>query len=141
MINSNLNSFQSLNFPALPNGANKHLKGFLLRCHEKMHGEPPAWCLAPAGRACPSPITRQPGESQASGTDPWMPQSRAQLCKGTASSEKATASNPEGAFSQRPQNHHARPLADTCPAEQMGLTPPTHTNTSLETFSFLKAIS
>lgn len=63
------------------------------------------------------------------------------MWKGTASSEKATALNPTDAFSHQPQNHPARALVDTCPAEQMGsTTPSTHTHPR-ETFSFLKAFS
>lgn len=59
--------------------------------------------------------------------DPWTPESRAKSWKGTASSEKATVLNPTDAFSHQPQNHPARALVDTCPDEQMGSTPPTHT--------------
>lgn len=84
-----------------------------------------AWLLQ--GRACPLPTTYQPGGIIASGIDPWTPESTAQLWKGTASSEKATALNPTDAFSHQPRNHHVMALADTWPAEQMGLTPPAHT--------------
>lgn len=51
------------------------------------------------------------------------------MWKGTASSEKATALNPTDAFSHQPQNHPARALVDTCPAEQMGSTTPSPHNT------------